>query len=360
MQALERSRLKRTAAFFAVIAAIVIGAFLLVWLGFLFAPFIIAFLVASLMEPVLKLLERRFGINRKLASPVILGIFLAVSGFLLALASLRLIAELKDVSALLPGLFANLYEIMAHFMDDVRSGTTLIPPELAGYAGSIMGNVLNSIAGLTDNLIKSILSTAVSIPQACIFILTTIMASYFFSSGRISIWDFIRRQLPDSWIRHLNATKRDIFSALSGYFKATLILITITFTVLYAGFTFAHLDNPLLLAFLVALVDALPIIGTGTVLIPWALYSYITGNVPLGSSILIIFAIVLIIRQLTEPRIVGKQIGLHPLVTLVSMYVGFQLDGFAGMIAGPFAVLLVKSVLKGVYGGRKLKDILGS
>lgn len=358
MQASERSRIKRTVQFFAVIAAVVIGAFLLVWLGFLFAPFILAFLVASLMEPVIKLLERRVGINRKLAAPVILGIFLAVSGFLLALAAVRMVAELKDVSGLLPGLFANLYESMTEFMGNVRSGSTLIPPELAGYAGSIMANLLNSIAGLADNVVKSILSTAISIPQAFIFILTTIMATYFLSSSRLSISGFITRQLPESWRRQLNSLKNDMFSALSGYLKATLILMAITFAVLYAGFSFMRLEYPLLLAFLVALVDALPIIGTGTILLPWALYSYIVGNVPLGSSILIIFAIVLIIRQLTEPKIVGKQIGLHPLVTLISMYAGFQLDGFLGMVAGPVAVLLVKSVLKGVYGDRKLKNIL--
>ena len=358
MQASERSRLKKTATFFAVMAAVVVGAFLLVWLGFLFAPFILAFMVASLMEPVIKLLERRVGINRKLAAPVILGVFLAVSGFLLALAAVRLAAELKDVSGLLPGLFANLYETMTEFMGNVRSGSTLIPPELAGYAGSIMVNLLNSIAGLADNVVKSILSTAISIPQAFLFILTTIMASYFFSSGRLSISNFINRQLPESWRRQLNTTKMDILSALSGYFKATLILMAITFAILFAGFSFARLEYPLLVAFLVALVDALPILGTGTILIPWALYFYMTGNIPLGSSILIIFAIVLIIRQLTEPKIVGKQIGLHPLVTLISMYAGFQLDGFIGMVAGPVAVLLVKSVLKGVYGGKALKNIL--
>lgn len=359
MQASERSGLKRTAVFLALTAAAVAGAFLLVRLGFLFAPFILAFLVASLMEPVIKLLERSAGISRKLAAPVILGLFLAVAVFLLALAGIRLVAELKYVSGLLPGLFANLYQAMAEFMDNVRSGSTFIPSELAAYAGDIMGNLLKSMAGLADNVVKNILSTAVSIPQAFVFILTTIMASYFFSSGRQSISDFINRQLPESWRRQLNRIKRDILSALSGYLKATLILMAVTFMVLYAGFSFMRLDYPLLLAFLVALVDAMPIIGTGTVLIPWALYSYITGNIPLGSSILIIFAIVLIIRQLTEPKIVGKQIGLHPLVTLISMYAGFQLDGFLGMIAGPVAMLLVKSVLKGLYGGKPLKNIMG-
>lgn len=358
METSERSRLKRTAAFIAVISAAVVGTFLFVRLSIVLAPFVLAFLIASLMEPVIKVLERKIGISRKLAVPAILAIFLAIPGFLLTVAAVRLTAELKSVSSLLPGLFAGLYEAVSDFISNVRSGDTWIPPELAINAGSIIGNLFSSISGLIDNIVKSLLSTAISIPQAFIFIMTTIMAAYFLASSRLSISNFINKQLPDTWRRQLNILKRDIFSALSGYMKAALILMAITSAILYEGFSFMRLDYPLLIAFLVALVDALPVIGTGTVLLPWAMYSYITGNVPMGSSLLIIYAIVLVIRQLTEPRIMGKQIGLHPLLTLISMYVGFRLDGFTGMIAGPVAVLIVKSVLKAVYKGKPLKEIL--
>jgi sporulation integral membrane protein YtvI len=356
MKASEWSRLKKTAAFLAVIASAAAGAFLLVRLGFLFAPFLLAFIIASLMEPVIKLLENKAGINRKFAAPAILSVFLAVPGFLSAMAAVRLAAELKSVSGLLPDLFSGWYEAAADLMEKVRN--TWIPPELAGNAGSIIGSLLNSLTGLADTVVKSLLLTAVSIPQALMFILTTIMAAYFFSSGRPAISDFIVRQLPDSWRRRLNGLKSGLFSALSGYMKGAMILMAITFSVLYAGFCLMRLDYPLLLAFLVATVDALPVIGTGTILLPWALFSYIAGNMPLGSSILILYATVMVVRQLTEPKIMGRQIGLHPLLTLASMYAGYRLDGLAGMIAGPVAVLLVKSVLKIIYNGKPLKNIL--
>lgn len=358
METSDRSGLKKTLEFIAAAGAAAIGAFLLVRLGFLFAPFILAFLIASLLEPVIKLLGRSIGIKRRFAVPLSLGIFLAVPGFLLAIAAVRLAAELKSFSRLLPGFLSGWYGYAADFMERVRSGGTRIPPELAENTGSIIGNLLNSLAGLADNIIKGALSTAVSIPQAFVFILTTIMAAYFLSSGRPSISGFIRRQLPDSWHDRLNIFKKAILSALSGYLKAALILMAITFSVLYAGFCFMHLDYPLLLAFLISAVDALPVVGTGVVLLPWALCAYITGNVPLGSSIIIIYALVLVIRQLTEPRIVGKQIGLHPLVTLAAMYAGYQLDGVMGLITGPVAVLLVKSIMKAIYRDKPLKGIL--
>ena len=147
-----------------------------------------------------------------------------------------------------------------------------------------------------------------------------------------------------------------MFSALFGWIKAQLILMTITFTELNIGFLIMKVENSLLLSLLIAVVDALPILGTGTILIPWAIIKLISGDYRLGISLLLLYLIVIIVRQLIEPKIVGKQIGMYPLLTLFAMYTGLQAMGFAGMIVGPIIVLIIKSILESFLEKYTLKE----
>lgn len=109
---------------------------------------------------------------------------------------------------------------------------------------------------------------------------------------------------------------------------------------------------------IISIVDALPILGTGTILIPWAIYSFLTGNVRMGLSLFILYCIVLIVRQLIEPKIVSEQIGIHPLLTLIAMYTGLNLLGFFGLIIGAITLLLLKNILMGIFKGKSLNEII--
>jgi sporulation integral membrane protein YtvI len=155
---------------------------------------------------------------------------------------------------------------------------------------------------------------------------------------------FIYRQLPDSWSKNLAGVKTDTFSALLGYFRALLILIGFTFIEVTLGLFILGVDYALLLGLIVAISDAIPIVGTGLVMVPWIAWNFISGNTQLGLGLLIIYILGIIMRQVMEPKIVGDQIGLHPLVTLASMYIGLEVFGVLGMIIGPVSIIILKNL----------------
>ena len=137
-----------------------------------------------------------------------------------------------------------------------------------------------------------------------------------------------------------------LFDALFKYIKAQLILMSITFTELTIAFLILRLPSAFLLAMLISVVDALPILGTGTILIPWAVIQILLGNYKFAISLLIIYGICLLVRQLLEPRIVSDQIGMYPLLTLMAMYIGLNTLGFLGMILGIIVLIVVINLHK--------------
>ena len=149
--------------------------------------------------------------------------------------------------------------------------------------------------------------------------------------------------LPERWQQKLPIIKNTVTSTLTGYLKAYLLIMLLTFTEVFIGLTILGVDYALIISVVVAIVDVLPILGTGTVLIPWAIFCFITHNTSLGVGLLILYAVVLVVRQLAEPKIVGNTLGLHPLATLASIYLGIKFLGFGGIFIGPIAAMLIKS-----------------
>ncbi len=145
--------------------------------------------------------------------------------------------------------------------------------------------------------------------------------------------------------KHISNIKSDLTGALGGYVRAQLILMSITFCELFIGLSVLNVKYSFILAIIIAIVDAIPVFGTGTVLLPWALISLLSGSYKMALGLLIIYAICLTVRQLLEPKIISSQIGLHPLFTLFAMYVGFRLIGLIGMILGPVAAIIIKNLL---------------
>lgn len=234
-----------------------------------------------------------------------------------------------------------------------------LPPEITDNLGSVISNISATITNLGKSIVKGAYTTAISFPEALVFTLITIMATYFMSSDRERISAVLTRHLPESWIKRILIIKKDMFSALFGYLRAALIIMAITFTELFIGFNIIGVGYPLLLAFLIAIIDALPVLGTGGVLIPWAIYSFVTNDIKMGVSILVLYVVVLVIRQVIEPRVVGHQIGVYPLLTLTAMYIGLQLIGFAGLILGPITFLLIRNIIIAIYKNRTFKNIIG-
>jgi sporulation integral membrane protein YtvI len=354
-----RGTLKRIAIFVLVVVSVTAGVFLLFKLAFFLLPFLIAFALSSLMEPLISLLQKKLHISRKLSAPIILILLLAVIITLLVLGVLRLIDEVRALILSAPAFFTRLYAQINELMTEGSKYIEWLPTEITDNLGGVLANLSNTITNFGKTIVKGAYATAISLPEAIVFTIITILATFFMSTDRQKIASVLMHQLPEAWIERILTLKKDLFNAIFGYIKAALIIMVITFTELLIGLSIIGVEYALLLAFIIAIIDALPILGTGGVLIPWSLYSFITGDMRMGISIPILYVVVLVVRQIVEPKVVGEQIGVYPLLTLFAMYTGLKLVGFVGLILGPITFLLIRNILTTIYKDKSIKQIIG-
>ena len=180
-------------------------------------------------------------------------------------------------------------------------------------------------------------------------------------TDKIYMLDQIEHHLPEEWVKKLTKHIKALTKKIGCYLKAQFILIMVSFIISLIGlYIFSAIgmkvSYPLLTAIGIAVVDALPIFGSGTVMVPWAVISACTGDITLGISILVLWIIMSIVRQIIEPKIVSRQIGIHPIFTLIAMYTGFRFIGFLGMFVGPIVLI----ILKEIYGNRIDKGFVKS
>jgi len=349
---------KRVLLFAIVVISVVAGVYISFRLAFFLLPFLIAFALSSLMEPIIRFFTNKLRISRKIVAPVVFLLLLAIILLLTILTVLRLINEIKNLITTAPGFLYSLYAKILELMNKWSEHIEWLPTGITDNLGTIISNLSNTITSFGKTIVKGAYVTAISLPEVIMFTIITLLATFFMLYDRHKIAYALRRQLPESWINRLLSIKNDLFTAIFGYLRAAMILMVITFTELLIGLSIIGVRYALLLAVLIAVIDALPILGTGGVLIPWSIYSFITGDVRMGVSILCLYLVVLIIRQTIEPKIVGQQIGIHPLLTLVAMYTGLKLFGFAGFILGPITFILIRNILNTIYKNKPIKEIL--
>lgn len=342
------------------VAATLLGLYIVLKLSIFFAPFVIAFLLSSMMEPLIRFLTKKAHVKRKPAAVISLLLLLTSLGLIITLIIMKITSEAKSLYNMLPHYYDAITENMDKIFDKAQSFYIWLPDEVSAVLSDALNKLSSFFMDLLNVLAKNAVLTAISLPQMLIFIIVTILSTYFFASDRVLITAFFKKHFPEVFMNKLIELKNDMFSALFGYIRAQLIIMAITFAELSIGLTIIGIGQPILLALLISFVDALPILGTGSILIPWAIYCAVTGQIKLAVSLVIIYIIVLIVRQLIEPKILGQQIGIHPLLTLLAMYTGLKLFGVLGMILGPILLLLVINILKGIYKSKTFKNILGA
>ena len=207
------------------------------------------------------------------------------------------------------------------------------------------------ISSVWDSLIKALGSAVpdlaagivTSLPSLLLSGLITIISCFYFAMDVDLINKKMKGILPAKAVEYLSKIKRRLGNGFKKYIKAYVLIFLITFAELFLGFWILKLDYAFVLALLIAFLDFLPLIGTGAILLPWGIVLLLMNNLFQGMGILIIFAITTIVRQIIEPKIVGDSLGVHPLITLVSIYLGYRIFGFLGMVLAPMIVLLLLS-----------------
>lgn len=210
--------------------------------------------------------------------------------------------------------------------------------ELPAAVGQALQGAIGAVMSAVGGWITGVVA---AVPQLVLFALITLIATVYFAVDLEGINRRVRGLLPARAVHRAVRFKQDTLSVLLRYARAYLLLMLLSFAVVLLGLVILRVPYALLIALVIALLDILPVIGVGTVLVPWSLCQLLMGDVRLGIGLLILFAVHEVIRQFAEPRILGRHLGMHPLLTLLLLYAGYTLLGLSGLLLIPlFAVLL--------------------
>ncbi len=235
--------------------------------------------------------------------------------------------------------------------------------ELLSLIQNSSQDILDSLYKWGSKALSNTVNVLTQIPTIAIYVVITILSLYFICIDKIYILDFAEHHMPKSWVKKVGKHIREITQCLGAYLKAEITLVFVSFIISLAGlyiFMFVGLNvkYPLLIAIVTAFVDALPILGSGTVLVPWAIISALDGDINLGISIVVLWIIMCVVRQLIEPKVVSNRLGIHPIFTLIAMYTGFKLIGIIGMLVGPIVLIIIKSIFSSLIEQGIVKTIL--
>lgn len=330
-------------AYYAVIAVILwfLAKYVIGWL----LPFLIAFFIAALVQPVVAFLHRRLHINRRLGGVLTVLVFALAFGALVTFAVTKIVGELTAVSRMLPQLLGQLALALERITAGVSGYLDTLPSNMAqGLAGALqnLSGELTRLSSLSSGVVSLFYSVVTRVPTFLLTFIITIVAACFMSMDYAKIRAFVMRQLPKKAQAYMVDIKNYFFVTVFRLLRAYLTLMLITFVELSVGLTLFRIPHSVVIAAMISVVDILPILGTGTVMIPWALVALITGQVYLGLCLVALYAVVTVVRNILEPKIVGDRIGLYPLITLIAMFVGLKVFGVAGMFLLPITIIIVK------------------
>jgi sporulation integral membrane protein YtvI len=319
-----------------------------------FLPFVIGWVIAVIANPLVRFLEKRLKIVRKHSSVLIVVAVLAVIITVLYFLVSKLISETAGFARDIPKYYEAAWIEFQKLLLEVEGLLQFLPQNIQDSVNQFfthMGEYLNvmvqKIASPTvmvaGNMVKSI-------PAALVYTIVTIFSSYLFIVDRDRIMEVLRRYIPDGGTKYYQYLKKDARRLVGGYFLAQFKIMFVIASVLAVGFLVLGVNYALLLAVIIAILDFLPILGTGTILIPWALIRLVAGEYAFGVGLLVIYVLTLVLRQVIQPKIVGDTMGLDPLMTLLFLYLGFKISGIAGMIlAVPVGMLFLNMYEFGAF-----------
>ena len=316
----------------------------------LLMPFVLAFLIAYMLRRPIRFFSRVFHVPKGLAAVLLVVLTYGAIGLLLALAGIRITATIASLVQQIPSIYNNyilpdltdlftwLEDLLARLDPSLMSALEELQTQLL----NMLWQLVSSLSGLLMGGVSFATSLATSLPGFLIRVLLMVISTFFIAIDYEKIVKFV--------LGCLRGHTRDVILQIKSYVVGTLfvcirsyaLIMSITFLELALGLTVIGVDRSLLIAFLISVFDVLPVLGTGGIMIPWTILTALQGNYPLSAGLLTVYLIITVIRNIIEPKIVGSQIGLHPVVTLSSMFVGAQLFGVLGLFGFPIGLSLLR------------------
>ncbi len=324
-------------------------------LGYI-APFLIGYIFSLVLEPLANfvsnsppmkyLFRNNISIRRTIAAFFCLLVLAVVIVFLGATVTAQLISQSKSFTTNLPFYLQETIKAIDKLKVSYNDMFLIIPAELQDTLYESIRAISTNIASTAGNSLRHSSTSFVSaIPVFLISLVLCFVSTFFFIKDKAIIRAVIKEQSPKWMHTAFSHVRRGLFQAIIGYIKAQLIVMSITFSIATVGLTLIRYEYSILVGLLIAFVDALPILGSGSILWPWAALSLISSNYTQAVGLLIIYVCILAVRQIVEPKVLGEQIGVHPLLTLIALYMGLKIFGVFGFIIGPVCVVTLKALL---------------
>ncbi|MBR2876152.1 MAG: sporulation integral membrane protein YtvI [Clostridia bacterium] len=321
------------------------------------APFIVAFIIAVVLQKPIKWLQKKLHLNSHgiISFLLVLLVVCAVTGVLSAVI-LILVNELKDFAHFIMSQFSSVDDVVSTAKEYVTMVIVRLPEGLRDTVSGYVDELLNSPAQEESEFDFSVLSAPLSgawsvvksLPSAILAFVVSIVSCFFVTSDYDKIKELFLGFFSDSKRVYIVKTKRTATRAITKLLKAYVTLMAITFAEMFLGLFLLKLIGVYdgsyiaIIAFVTCIIDIIPVLGTGTVLIPWALYNLAFGNIGMGIGLLVIYAVITVIRQVVEPKLVANEAGLPAIVTIMAMFLGVRIFGAFGIILLPFTVIILK------------------
>lgn len=346
------------------VVLVFVGLVLAVECAIFLLPFVIALVINKIMSPLVRLMTNKLKFNHKVAVIISVILVIAILGTAITFGVIKLTEEIYELSINIPSYISAITPTITSVITEIETVFVDLPEPITQQYYETVNDIGSFIINKAAQIGNGVVNGVMSLPTVFIYVVVTILATLFIGFDKVYIKESFLNQIPDKWAKVLSDMYENIFKAIGAYIKSVITIVLITFVELLIGLTIIDLigfDIPYLFAVAVgiALVDALPILGCGTVLIPWAVITALFGNLPFAIAIFVLYIVITVVRQLIEPKIVSHNIGVHPIITLLAMFIGFKIFGVIGLIFGPITVFILKGIFAKQLERGFFKDIFG-
>lgn len=319
-------------------------------------PFLIGIIFALIFNPLVQLLEKRAKFPRWLSATLAILLLLALLVTLVVLVAIEIASEITKLQQTLPG---QIEEYMIELQDFIMSDLVAFYDQFTAFYSSldpeVQRNIQSQVETFSERVVEFVQNAITAlfngvfvfigaIPTMATAFIISLLASFFISKDwpklRVKFIDLV----PDFILSRSGGVLKDLRKAIFGFVKAQITLISITFVIVLIGFIVLRVEYAFTLALVIGIVDLLPYLGTGLVFVPWIIYLFINGEYTMVIGLSILYGIAVVQRQMMEPKILGTNVGLDPLLTLIALFVGFQLFGLLGLIIGPVAMVIISAL----------------
>lgn len=318
-------------------------------------PILFAFLLSLFLTPVVTLLESKCKLPRTLATFIVMILVFSILIGMTIFLTVELIQGTTFLAESMPTYLHTLSQFIENFTEEkllplyhkLTSFFHTLGPTQQDAINSQVKQIINQYVSMGTDFLQQVLLqvplTLTMLPNSITVLVFIIIATFFITNDWNTLTQSLEKMMPKTIHKIGETVWHHLRKAIFGFIKAQLLLISLTAFIIFIGLSLFGIEYSLIIALVAATLDMLPFVGTGIIFIPWIFFLFLTGNYSLTISITVLYMIVVIQRQLLEPKILSNGIGLNPLAALISLFIGLQLWGLLGLFIGPSLLIIMNS-----------------